>query len=49
MTEDERNVLETLASRQGLTASDIVRQLVRHEHEVTVRAAPAKQPKPKRK
>jgi hypothetical protein len=48
MTEDERKMLETLAARQGLTSSDVVRQLVRREHEVTVRAAPRKRPKPKK-
>jgi hypothetical protein len=38
MTEDERRMLETLATGQGLTASDVVRQLVRREHEAKDRA-----------
>lgn len=39
MTEDERQALEALALRQGLTSSDIVRQLVR-ERAAQVEAEP---------
>lgn len=44
MTEDERHTLESLALRQGLTSSDIVRQLVR-ERAAAVEAEPPKRRK----
>jgi hypothetical protein len=48
MSEDERQMLESLAERDGLSASDKVRQLIRREHAVAFGEAP-KKPKPKRK
>lgn len=45
MTEDERQMLEALAEKSGLTASDIVRQLVRREHAATFGEKPAKRRK----
>lgn len=45
MTEHERQMLEALAERSGLTASDIVRQLVRREHAATFGERPAKRRK----
>lgn len=44
MSDDERRMLEALALRQGLTASDIVRQLIRREHEAKAEGEP-KRPK----
>jgi hypothetical protein len=45
MTEDERRMLETLATRQGLTSSDVVRQLVRREHGTKVAQPRKRKPK----
>lgn len=49
MTRDERAMLEALAERSGLTASDIVRQLVRREHAAAFAEAPQRQRKPKQR
>ncbi|HST56288.1 MAG TPA: hypothetical protein VLJ42_10425 [Solirubrobacteraceae bacterium] len=42
VTSDERRMLEALAERQGLTTSDVVRQLVRREHAALFGEPPAK-------
>jgi hypothetical protein len=50
MTADEKQMLTALAERQGLTASDLVRQWVRREYAAALGGQPrAKRPKPKRK
>jgi Fe2+ or Zn2+ uptake regulation protein len=43
MTDQERQMLEALAEREGLSASGVVRQLVRREHREVFG-----EPKPKR-
>ena len=49
VTAEEKQMLTALAEREGLTASDKVRQLVRKDYAATFGEAPAKRPKPKRK
>jgi hypothetical protein len=49
VTADEKRMLEALAEREGLTASDKVRQLIRKDYAATFGEEPAKRPKPKRK
>jgi hypothetical protein len=49
MTDDEKQMLESIAERDGLTASDKVRQLIRKDYAATFGEEPAKRPKPKRK
>jgi hypothetical protein len=46
MTGDERRMLEALAEREGLSASDKLRQLIRKDYATTFGEA---QKKPKRK
>ncbi len=49
MSDDERTMLEALADRDGLSASDKVRQLVRREYAEAFGEAPRpKRPKPNR-
>lgn len=43
MAQDERKMLDALAEAQGLTASDIVRQLVRREYLATFPKKPRAQ------
>jgi hypothetical protein len=45
----ETRMLLELSDRIGLTKSDVIRQLIRREHEQVFGEAPAKRPKPKRK
>lgn len=47
LTGDERRMLEAIAERDGLSAADIVRQLVRREYAAGFGAAPPKKPKRK--
>ena len=48
MTAEEKKMLAALAEREGLTASDKVRQWVRREYSAAFGAEPgAKRPKPK--
>jgi hypothetical protein len=49
MMAEEKRMLVALAEREGLTASDKVRQLIRKDYAVTFGEAPVKRPKPKRK
>jgi hypothetical protein len=50
MSDDERTMLEAVADREGLSASDKVRQLIRREYAAVFGEAPSpKRPKPKRK
>jgi hypothetical protein len=49
MSADERRMLEALAERDGFSASDKIRQLIRKDYAATFGEAPAKRPKPKRK
>jgi hypothetical protein len=45
---DERRMLDELAQRDGLTPSDVVRQLVRRAHAATFGEPPLK-PKPRKR
>ena len=47
MSQEERKMLEAIADRDGLSASDKVRQLIRREH-AALFSEPTR-PKPKRK
>ena len=50
MTMEEKDMLNALAERDGLTASDKVRQWIRREYAEVLGEQPgAKRPKPKRK
>jgi len=44
VTTDERRMLGALAERQGLSESDVVRQLLRREHAAVFGEAPLKPP-----
>ena len=46
---DERRMLEALAERDGLSASDTVRQLIRREYASAFGEVSRPKPKPKRK
>ena len=51
LAEDERRMLEAIAERDGLSAADIVRQLVRREYAAgfgAERTGPKRKPKPRR-
>jgi DNA-binding GntR family transcriptional regulator len=45
VTDEERRMLEALAERDGLSASDVVRQLIRREYAATFGEAPKAKPK----
>ncbi|APU89267.1 hypothetical protein Rctr16k_06 [Virus Rctr16k] len=45
MTGEERRMLEALAEREGLSASDKLRQLIRKEHATAFGEAPPKRRK----
>ena len=45
MSADERRMLEELADREGLSASDKIRQLIRREHAATFGEEPPKRRK----
>jgi hypothetical protein len=45
VTDDERRMLEELAARRGLTASDVLRQYIRHEHAATGQTEPPRRRK----
>jgi hypothetical protein len=47
MSDEERRMLEALADREGLTASDKIRQLVRREYASAFGEEPPKKPKRK--
>lgn len=49
MTAEEKAMLGALADRDGLSASDKVRQWIRREYAEAFGAAPSGKPKPKRK
>jgi hypothetical protein len=49
VTAEEKQMLSVLAERDGLTASDKIRQWIRREYLATVEAPGAKRPKPKHK
>ena len=44
---DERRMLDELAERSGLTASDVIRQFIRREHAATSPATTTRKPKKK--
>ncbi len=48
MSDAELAMLQALAELTGLSASDVVRQLVRREHAEKIDAAPAEKKKAKR-
>jgi len=45
VTDDEHRMLEELAARRGLTASDLIRQYIRAEHAELGEATPPKRRK----
>jgi hypothetical protein len=45
VSDDEKRMLETLADREGLTASDKVRQMIRREYATTFGQEPPKRRK----
>lgn len=47
VTADEKRMLEALAEREGLTASDKVRQLIRKDYAASFGEAPPKKTKRK--
>ncbi len=44
---DERRMLDELAERSGLTASDVIRQFIRREHAATSPRTTTRKPKKK--
>jgi DNA-binding GntR family transcriptional regulator len=45
LTDEERQMLEAIADRDGLSAADVVRQLVRREYAATLGREQPKKPK----
>lgn len=48
MTSEERRMLEAIAEREGLSASDKLRQLIRRDYLATFGEAPSPKRKPKK-